>query len=300
VTKPFAVGQTEVERARLAAPRQLLAYRLFDRDDLLDDALDDLAGGFGCVGRARLLGFLLHRRERLGHLAVVAIDGDGLEAQAPCIHVQLLDVFHRNVFGHVDGLGDRAGNEGLYRSHHPHVTGVVNRVVAHRAGEHGHMLRREMRRAQDRLLFRDVGDDVVDLRFVVTEAAQRTRDRLVDDRHRSAADELLHLHQPEVGLDAGGVAVHEEPDGARGGQHARLRVPHAERGTEIARAVPRLLRGRQHRCGHELFVDVRGLLAMHVEHPQHVLAVLGETGEGAHAGGGARRDLIGVTRHERG
>jgi hypothetical protein len=57
--------------------------------------------------------------------------------------------------------------------------------------------------------------------------AKRTRDRLVDDRHRSAADELLRLHEAEVGLDAGRVAVHEERDRPRRSEHARLGVAHA-------------------------------------------------------------------------
>jgi len=53
----------------------------------------------------------------------------------------------------------------------------------------------------------------IDLLVGVPELPQRTRDRLVDDEHRAAADELLRLGEREVGLDAGGVAVHHEADG---------------------------------------------------------------------------------------
>src|SRR5580658_1965033 len=70
----------------------------------------------------------------------------------------------------------------------------------------------------------DIGDDLFDLVRPVPELDQRTWDRLVDDRHRAAADELLGLDQSEVGLDPGGVTVHEQADGARGRQNRRLRI----------------------------------------------------------------------------
>src|ERR671911_393320 len=40
-----------------------------------------------------------------------------------------------------------------------------------------------------------------------------------------AADQLLELHEREVGLDAGGVTVHQERDRPGGGEHGRLGVP---------------------------------------------------------------------------
>ena len=52
----------------------------------------------------------------------------------------------------------------------------------------------------------------------------------------AAADELLELHQGEVGLDAGGVAVHHEADGAGGRQDGGLRVAPA-----VGLAEPSLL-----------------------------------------------------------
>ena len=60
-----------------------------------------------------------------------------------------------------------------------------------------------------------VADDVVDLPRGVAELGERRRHRLVDDLEVPAAGELLELHEREVGLDAGRVAVHDEADGAR-------------------------------------------------------------------------------------
>ena len=55
---------------------------------------------------------------------------------------------------------------------------------------------------------------------VVAELAERARHRLVHELHRAAADELLRLDERELGLDAGGVAVHHQPDRAGGREHA--------------------------------------------------------------------------------
>ena len=78
----------------------------------------------------------LGRRERLGHLAVVPVDGHRLYPQPPGVDVQLLDVLDRDVLGHVDRLGDGPADEGLHRAHHADVSRVVDGVVAHGAGEH--------------------------------------------------------------------------------------------------------------------------------------------------------------------
>ena len=142
-------------------------------------------------------------------------------------------------------LRDRPADEGLDRSHHPDVPVVVDGVVAHRAGEHGQVLGRQVRRADDRLVLVDVGDDLVDLIRAVAELAQGPRHGLVDDRHRSAADQLLGLDQTEVRLDPGGVAVHEQADRAGRCQHRRLRVAHAVLLRQLDRLVPRLLGGRE-------------------------------------------------------
>ncbi len=69
-----------------------------------------------------------------------------------------------------------------------------------------------------------VGHDLGDFVFGIAEHAQRFRHGAVDDLEVAAAGKLLELHQREVGLDAGGVAIHHEPDRAGRRDHARLRI----------------------------------------------------------------------------
>ena len=52
------------------------------------------------------------------------------------------------------------------------------------------------------------------LRIVVSEFSQSRRDGIVDDLDRAAADQLLVLHQSQIGLDAGRIAIHHEADGS--------------------------------------------------------------------------------------
>ena len=138
-------------------------------------------------------------------------------------------------------LADGAGDERLDGGHHLHVPHVVDGVVAHGAGEHRQVVDPQAGSAEDRLVLVDVGDDRLDLLRRVAEPPQRPGDRLVDDEHRPAADELLGLGQRQVGLDAGGVAVHHQADGAGRGQHRRLRVAHAVDLAELDGLVPRLV-----------------------------------------------------------
>ena len=69
-----------------------------------------------------------------------------------------------------------------------------------------------------------IGLDLGDLRLRVAEHAQRLRHRPVDDLEIAAAGELLELDQREVGLDAGGVAIHHQADGAGRRDHRDLGV----------------------------------------------------------------------------
>ncbi len=83
-----------------------------------------------------------------------------------------------------------------------------------------------------------VVDDVVDLILAVAERPQRRGHRLVDDLEVAAAGQLLELHQGEVGLDAGGVAVHQKADRARGREHGGLPVAVAVQLALLQRQVP--------------------------------------------------------------
>ena len=97
----------------------------------------------------------------------------------------------------------------------------------------------DRRRLAERAVTDRIGDDLGDVAFAVAEHAQRLRHRAVDDLEVAAAGELLELHQREVGLDAGGVAIHHEADGAGRRDHGRLRIAIAVRLAERERAGPR-------------------------------------------------------------
>ena len=172
------------------------------------------------------LAVLLRRREGLSHLAVVTVDGDGLDPQAPGLEVQSLHLFDRGVLGHVHRLRDGARDEGLDGTHHLDVAEVVDGVVTHRAGEDLEVLGLELGRPHDRLVLVDVGDDVGHFVRTVPQTCERARHRLIDDGHVAATDQLLELHETQVRLDTSGVAVHQETDGAGRREHRGLRVAH--------------------------------------------------------------------------
>ena len=79
------------------------------------------------VGVLLLVGEEL-RVQRLRQLGAVAVERVGLQRQPPGEHVGVLAVLDRGVVRHVDGLGDRAGDERLRRRHHADV--ALDREVA--------------------------------------------------------------------------------------------------------------------------------------------------------------------------
>ncbi len=95
----------------------------------------------------------------------------------------------------------------------------------------------------------DVADDGVGLVGGVAQLEQRGRHGVVHDLDHAAAHQLLVLHQRQVGLDAGGVAIHHEADGARGRQHRDLRVAVAELLAVLQGFVPGALAGFEARAG---------------------------------------------------
>ncbi len=62
-----------------------------------------------------------------------------------------------------------------------------------------------------------VAHDGVGLLVGIAELEEGAGDGIVHDLDHAAAYQLLVLDQRQVGLDAGGVAVHHEADGAGGG-----------------------------------------------------------------------------------
>ena len=137
--------------------------------------------------------------------------------------------------------------------------------------------------------------------FGVAQPLERHRHGAVDDLHQAAADELLVLDQRDVRLDAGGVAVHHEADGAGGREHRGLGVAIAEVLAQLERLVPRLLGRGVEIGGHEPGVDLRHRVAVLAHHAQERVAVLLVAGErAAVVAGDARRLRVGLAGHHRG
>ena len=79
-------------------------------------------------------------------------------------------------------------------------------------------------RVGERAMADGVGLDLRDIGFAIAEHAKGRGHRAVDDLEVAAAGELLELHQREIRLDAGGVAIHHEADGAGRRHHRGLGV----------------------------------------------------------------------------
>ncbi len=136
----------------------------------------------------------------------------------------------------------------------------------------------------------DEGDDGVDFSVGVAELEERGGHGVVDDLDHAAADELLVLDEGEVGLDAGGVAVHHEADGSGGSEDGHLGVAVAVLLTAGERAGPGVFAG-----GDELvklgsdeglggglrLADVVDLGAVHADDVEEGLAVDIEAGAGS-------------------
>ena len=94
-----------------------------------------------------------------------------------------------------------------------------------------------------------------------------------------AADELLVLDERDVRLDAGGVAIHHEADGAGRREHGGLRVAVAVLLAELDALVPDVLGVLEQILGHVRAVDVLERRAVLAHDAQHRLAVLLVAGE---------------------
>ncbi len=146
----------------LAAVGHLLA--LAHHDDALDELLDHLLRDLRRSSRHRFVVEQLDRIvlvliiadelrvERLGELRAVAVERVGLQRQLPGEEVSGLAILHRGVVRHVDGLGDRTGNEGLRSGHHADVAldreiSLADLAAGVGAVEHRIVLGLQMRRA---------------------------------------------------------------------------------------------------------------------------------------------------------
>ncbi len=141
-------------------------------------------------------------------------------------------------------------------------------------------------------------NDVANLVFRVIEVAQGHRDGLVDDFEVASSGEFLEFDQRKIRLNAGGVAIHNQTNGARRGQNRGLCVAIPVGFAEAQGIIPgvagcfeqvvRAMLGIDaHRADAELFVlrSVVSRVAVVPHDALHVLCVLGIPGEGAENGG---------------
>src|SRR6202040_2187947 len=90
--------------------------------------------------------------------------------------------------------------------------------------EDGNVFGLDEGRAIDFAVAINVADDFAGLLGGVAELHQRGRHGVVDDFDDPAADELFIFDEGEVGLDAGGVAIHHEANGAGGSENRDLGI----------------------------------------------------------------------------
>ncbi len=144
----------------------------------------------------------------------------------------------------------------------------------------------------------NVGNDRFDFFGAVTKLRQGSGHRLIDNGHVAATYELLEFHKSEVGLDARGVTVHQESNGAGGCEDRGLRVTYAVLLTKLYGLVPGVLRCFQEFCRHLRAVDLVRSVAVHAKHVQHWLFVFVESRVGSHATGRASAGRVRVSGHQ--
>src|SRR6266511_4460375 len=119
-----------------------------------------------------------------------------------------------------------------------------------------------------------MGDDAFDFLSAIAQAFEGLGHGAVHNFQHAAAGEQLVFHQSNVRLDARGVAVHQERNRARGGEHGDLRVAIADLFAAGERALPAgtglLLQVI------EIFarMDVFHGVAVEPDHPQYGLEVV--------------------------
>ena len=158
----------------------------------------------------------------------------------------------------------------------------------------------EVRRALDGASLVDVRDDLAGLLGGVVELHQRLGHGVVDDLDDAAADQLLVLDECEVGLNAGGVAIHHEADCASGSEHGDLGILVAELFAVSEGGVPGFLGGQEELGLNALGLDAANGITMHADHFQHGLLVHLVAWERTFAFRDARRLCVGFAAHQRG
>ncbi len=225
-----------------------------------DEALTLLATSVGAVEHGKVLGFEV-RGTFDGHGAadeLVGLFDLGFGEAEFNEHVErpVVDL----VFGEAEDLGAELVAERVFVEDELEFEGafeagfeLLEFSFGEALGGEGFVV--DVRGAVEGFVADGVADDVVDLLAVVAHFGEGRRDRLVDDLEVSAAGKLLELNEGEVWLDTGGVAVHDEPDGAGGRKNRHLGVAVAVLLAELEGSIPRLVGGVKEVSGAEKLVD---------------------------------------------
>ena len=233
-----------------------------------------------------------------------ALHGHGAaEAEQEGLHLLGAEVPLQAI--HIDGIGGVEGGGELLLHQGDLLVGPAV-ALEHAAGDAGGLVG-DLQPAHHMPL------DLLDLLRAVAQPGQGLGDGAVHQLEVAAAGQLLELHQGEVGLDAGGVAVHEQADGARGRQHGHLGVAEPPLLAVGERRVPALAGGLDDAVGHagamqalgpdgELLVlrgrGVVGGAAVVADDPQHVVGVALVAGEGAQLTGHLGAGGVGIARED--
>ncbi len=268
-----------------------------------------------------VLRLVLGGLDRRGALGAVAVNGDAFDAFLPGVNVGLADLLDAGFLWHVDRFGNCSGEEGLHGRHHVDVVGVVQVALAH-AGleggiEHGHVFFFEAGLylvsgygdVFDGAVFFNVGADLVDGCLIVAHGFHREGDGLDGDGHQATAGKGLVSDEADGGFDAGGVAVHEEADGASGREHGDLGVAVAVALAEVGGFFP-CFGCEFGECFGRVGVEGFGVALVQVDHGLHggdvvLFRWVGHpevrgfvvAGEGAFEGGELGGGLVGDTGH---
>ena len=249
----------------LAAVGEFLA---FARPHLLDHFLDDAFGDHGLHrgrgGGARqfrgvVVQIILERESRRGQrlrqFGAVAIKRIGLQSQLPGQHIGLAAFPDRCGAGHVDGLGDRARDERLYRRHHADMRVHAQRALADAPAGIGAIEYRQMLRLQIGRAFQ--GHGAADIEIGGIHIGLGETQRLQHVEISCVHLGRIELQHVAAELFAQGPFVEDEAD-VEGRFQRRLDLPDlllaealGPQGVQVEPAGEALQRAIAHRIGHD-------------------------------------------------